>query len=134
MKVLFWLLLYIPGVCVGLTGLFSLVSETIEENRNVMIITSVFGAVTLAIAIVVGLVVCCIMSGNGSHDTILGPILGSSLAACGVALACFGVLGAFYSDWILAATAENMVGAPSGDNAVLYWSYFIAKRLPFFST
>lgn len=133
MKVLFWLLLYIPGVGVGLAGLFSLVAETIQSNHNVMVITAVFGAITLAVTVVVGLVVCCIMSGNGSRDTVLGPVLGSSLAACGVALACFGVLGAFYSDWVLAAIAENMVGTPSGDNSALYWSYFSAKRLPFFS-
>lgn len=133
-KVLFWLLLYIPGVSVGLAGLLSLVAETIHSNQKVLVITVVFGSATLALTIISGLVACCIMSGNGSSDTILGPILGSSLAACGVALGCFGVLGAFYSDWILGAIADNVWGAPSGDSTYLYWSYFIAKRLPLFSS
>ncbi len=104
-KILFWLLLYIPGVSAGMAGLLSLVAKTINTNHDVMIITAVFGSVTLAMAVVVGLFVCC-----------------------------FGVLGAFYSDWILAAIAKNMTGTPTTDNAVFYWVYFVAKRLPFFSS
>ena len=133
-KVLLWLLLYIPGIFVGLAGLFSLVAETIQSNPKVLLITAVFGSITLALVIGVGLLVCCVWSsGNASRDTVLEPVLGSGLAACGVALGCFGVLGALYSDWVLAAIAENMVGVPSGDNAPLYWTCFVAKRLPFVS-
>jgi hypothetical protein len=44
-----------------------------------------------------------------------------------------GILGAFYSDWVLAAIAGKLTGAPSSDNSALYWSYFAAKRLPSFS-
>jgi hypothetical protein len=128
-KVLFWLILYIPGVGAGLAGLLSLVGETIHSNHNVMIVTAVFGAVTLAAALLVGVLVCC-----GSNGRIIGSLIGSGVTSLFVILGCFGVLGAFYSDWILAAIAENMPGTPSSDNAALYWSYFVAKRLPFFSS
>lgn len=36
---------------------------------------------------------------------------------------------ALYSDWILAAIADDWTGVPDGNNAVLYWIYFAAKRL-----
>jgi hypothetical protein len=128
-KVLFWLILYIPGVVAGMAGLLSLVGETIHSNHDVLVVTSVFGAVTLAAALLVGLLVCC-----GSNGRIFQSLVGSGLTTLFVILGCFGVLGAFYSDWILAAIAENMSGMPSSDNAALYWSYFVAKRLPFFSS
>ncbi|TFK68122.1 hypothetical protein BDN72DRAFT_898396 [Pluteus cervinus] len=34
------------------------------------------------------------------------------------------------TDWVLAVLTMNLGGAPSGDNAAFYWTYFIAKRLP----
>jgi hypothetical protein len=133
-KVLFWLLLYIPGVAAGMAGLLSLVADTIATNHNVMVVTAVFGSITLFVAAVVGLIVCCVFADKASTGVIFGSFVGSSLSACLVALGCFGILGAFYSDWILASIAENMSGVPSSDNAALYWSYFVAKRLPFFSS
>ena len=45
----------------------------------------------------------------------------------------FGLFGAFYCDWILAAIARNWAGLPSNDIAVLFWVYFVAKRLPMLS-
>ena len=45
----------------------------------------------------------------------------------------FGLFGAFYCDWILAAVARNWAGLPSNDIAVLFWVYFVAKRLPMLS-
>lgn len=127
-KVLFWLFLYIPGVIAGMVGLLSLVAKTISTNHKVMIITAVFGAVALAAALLIGALVCFVA------DDMYGRIFGSGLTSLSVLLGCLGVLGAFYSDWILAAIAENMSGNPSADNAALYWSYFVAKRLPFFSS
>lgn len=45
----------------------------------------------------------------------------------------FGLFGAFYCDWILAALTNNWSGAPSNDIAALYWIYFVAKRFPMLS-
>ena len=48
----------------------------------------------------------------------------------GMTLLCVGYLSiALYSDWILAAIADNFAGVPDGNNAALYWTYFAAKRL-----
>jgi hypothetical protein len=44
-----------------------------------------------------------------------------------------GILFALYSDFAIGAIAGNMAGVPSSDNAVLYWGYFIIKRLPILS-
>jgi hypothetical protein len=44
-----------------------------------------------------------------------------------------GILAALYSDWVLAGLAGNLIGMPSSDNSLLYFGYFAAKRLPFFS-
>jgi hypothetical protein len=133
-KVLFWLLLYIPGVVGGLAGLFSLVGETIKTNQNVKTITGVFGGVTLLVALLVGLLVWLRISERGSSEGSLDPVFASGMMFLGVTIGCLAILGAFYSDWILAAIAENLSGFPSSDNAALYWSYFVAKRLPFFSS
>jgi hypothetical protein len=43
-----------------------------------------------------------------------------------------GAPTALWSDWVLAGLADNLIGVPSSDNAVLYFGYFAAKRLPFF--
>lgn len=136
-KVLFWLLLYVPGVGAGLVGLFSLVSETIRTNGTVKIVTGVFGGVTFLVTILVGLLIKSRISRKSADDASgaasLDPFA-SGMMFLGVCLGCLAVLGAFYSDWILAAIAENLSGVPSSDNAALYWSYFVAKRLPFFSS
>jgi hypothetical protein len=44
------------------------------------------------------------------------------------------MLAAFYSDMALGAMTNDLVGAPSDENKYLYWTYFIAKRIPFFSS
>jgi len=56
--------------------------------------------------------------------------LGGSFTLIGSVVAGVGIVGAWYNDWILAAIAENYSGLPSSDNAVLYWGYFIAKKIP----
>ena len=44
-----------------------------------------------------------------------------------------GIMASLYSDWALSAIAGNLAGIPSGDVSILYLSFFVAKRLPFFS-
>lgn len=43
-----------------------------------------------------------------------------------------GVLAALYSSWTITLLAGNLLGLPSWDNAVFYWTYFFAKRIPLF--
>jgi hypothetical protein len=64
-RVLWWTLLYVPGVVTGLTGLLSLVFQEINTNRAVEQITLVFGTVVLTVAIMIlGVVMWLSMTGN----------------------------------------------------------------------
>lgn len=119
-----WLVFYILGIAVGLVGLISIVVEAWPtRSKAIEIISEVFGtAVLLGIPI-----------GICFHTFISNALVG----ICG-AIGMIGILPAFYSDWILAAIAVqeggDWAGTPSSDYAPLYWAYFAAKRLPFFSS
>ncbi len=132
-KVLWWLLLYAPGVVAGLTGLLSLVMQEIRHNRDLQIITAVFGSIVAFLALLWLIIALCTVVGNSAEENKVqvGFIVTTTFLM--VAFSATGVLAAFYSDWVLGAMAENLAGVPSGDVAPLYWAYFIAKRLPFFS-
>ena len=63
----------------------------------------------------------------------VGPGL---IGAFVVSIIVFYVGAVIYSDWALAVIAHNIVGVPDGNNAkiaVIYWTYFAAKRLPMLS-
>jgi hypothetical protein len=98
----------------------------------VEVITGVFAGFTFAMEILFGLRFWIPGPGKESTWGLLQPMFTSTLAFGAVPLGCLGVLVAFYSDWILVAIAENLSGSPSSDNAVVFWIYFAAKRLPFF--
>ena len=90
------------------------------------IITGAFVVAIGGLALLGALVTCCTYSKDGAGWY-------ASLASIGAG----GVLAALYCDWILAAIevqgGGNWRGYPSGDIAAIYWSYFVAKRLPFFA-
>jgi hypothetical protein len=144
-KVLWWLLLYVPGVVAGLSGLLSLVFKEIGKNAHVKIITEVFGAVIAfpaGLMLIFGIIGMCSQCCGGRTEKEVNNSsmenLGKSTVAVGimvflVACSATSILAALYSDWVLGAIAGNLVGLPSGDVAPLYWGYILAKRLPFFS-
>ncbi|KAK0744629.1 hypothetical protein B0T21DRAFT_281722 [Apiosordaria backusii] len=129
-RVWYWVPLYVLGVAVGFVGIMNIVSKHIMGNQQLRIITGVFGGVVLLIVLAVVVLSWLMMSGSGGCVGIVGI---SCLAATGVAVFALSVLFAFYTDWVLAALAEDLVGIPSQDNAVFYWTYFAAKRLPMVS-
>ncbi|KAE8447825.1 hypothetical protein EG329_010054 [Mollisiaceae sp. DMI_Dod_QoI] len=143
-KVLWWLLLYVPGVVAGLSGLLSLVFKEIGQNAHVRIITEVFGAVIAlpaGLMLLVGIIGMCRQCCGSRKEEMNNSSmenLGKNTVAIGimvflVAGVATSVLAALYSDWVLGAIAGNLVGLPSGDVAPLYWGYILAKRLPFLS-
>ncbi|KAN0089717.1 hypothetical protein V8E51_019977 [Hyaloscypha variabilis] len=145
-RVLWWLLLYIPGVGAGMSGLMSLVFKEIGHNYHVKIITIVFGAVTgfpVCLMLILGIYQICSQccgsrrkemgAHNSSTESLGKSTVTYTIMVFLVAASATSVLSALYSDWILGAIAGNLVGWPSGDIAPLYWGYIIAKRLPFFS-
>jgi hypothetical protein len=121
----YWLIFYACGVITGFTGLVSLVIQS-WETQSVVLITEIFGGIAGFIAVICVFVSCSMYidgqefseSGYSYIQTVGGWV---------------GILSALYCDWILGAIADNMIGAPSSDVAVLYWIYFVAKRLPLFS-
>jgi hypothetical protein len=141
-----WLTLYCLGTVVGMVGLISIVIQTFALSKNIRIVTYTFGGVVLGISILIGLLACCCLGtrrktdykalGDGAKNSTdkvwSGLILGGG-SAFTAAIALFEVLAALYSDMILAAIANNWSGAPTDDNQYFYWTYFTAKRLPFFS-
>ncbi|KAK4642884.1 hypothetical protein QC761_401365 [Podospora bellae-mahoneyi] len=129
-RVWYWVPLYVLGVVVGFVGIMNIVSKHIMGNQQLRIITGVFGGVVLLMVMVVIVLSWLMMSGSGGCVGIVGV---GCLAATGVAVFMLSVLFAFYTDWVLAALAEDLVGTPSRDNAVFYWTYFAAKRLPMVS-
>jgi hypothetical protein len=129
-QALFWTLLYIPGVIVGLAELISLVIQEIRHNPTVERITLVFGTVVATLAVLSLIAVIIISDSDGGLVRVIGW---SSVGFLFGAATTIGILGPLYSDWILGAIAQNLAGTPSSDNALLYWCYFVAKRLPFFS-
>ncbi len=132
-----WLIVYGLGTIVGLAGLLSLVGETIRSNHDVQIITYVFGGLILFMTL-------CGFLGIflGTRESVRGESVKKRIGEAGlsaflsgiVGLIFVGMLAAFYSDWILGAIAHRgWSGAPTGDSIWLYWSYFVAKRLPLVS-
>ncbi|KAK3942814.1 hypothetical protein QBC46DRAFT_378898 [Diplogelasinospora grovesii] len=124
-----WAAFYFLGAIIGFVGVMNIVGKNMATSKDLRIVTGVFGGLVLAIVILVFLVICLVMDDSG----LLGKIGIGCLTGSGVAVFVLTVLFAFYTDWVLAALAEDMVGYPSSENAVFYWSYFAAKRLPMFS-
>lgn len=110
---------YAAGMITGMVGLLSLVWEW-RHDRQVVEISAIFFAITGAVILVclIMLICCCFRSWKSNLKIVMG-ILFTGILVC-----------ALYSDWILGIIAGNLVGAPSGDQSVLYWAYFAAKRLP----
>ncbi|KAF8248848.1 hypothetical protein K440DRAFT_507730, partial [Wilcoxina mikolae CBS 423.85] len=114
---LWWLVVYVFGTIVGLVGLISLVIHA-WGDPVIVLCSKIFGGIAAGVVGLTFLVCLCT------------EFSGFALAACIVAL---GALSALYSDWVLAGLAGNLIGVPSSDNTILYFAYFAAKRLPFFS-
>lgn len=147
-----WLCAYITGTVVGMVGLLSLVAQLFHEQVSIRVVTGVFASLALfpfivstASALIFVLIRLWFYIRYFVHvdDTIgnyewkfrrnLG-LLEITLVSLTTTPFLFGLLCAFYCDWILAAIAGNWAGLPSSDIAVLYWIYFAAKRLPMLST
>lgn len=120
-----WLAPYMIGVVIGLTGLISLVIRYWGEPQ-VQTVTITFAGLA-ATLLIVGYLVEIIFDEGMSLQKRL---------AFGVALfiptafALLGFFGVLYSDWALGVMTGNLIGMPGTANPVLFWTYFVAKRVP----
>lgn len=129
--ILWWTVVYRLGALVGLVGLLDIVNDDMEGNARLKIITGSFGAVVLVMIMVVAPIIWLMMLREGLS---VGRKVGVSFVSVAfVAGFAMTLLFAFYSDWDLGALAGDLDSRPSPDNAVFYWLYFVAKRLPMFS-
>jgi hypothetical protein len=136
-----WLVVYALGTVVGLVGVINLAIEVFTHIPNVQLITKVFGAVAgTPLLGVLAFYAGAVLFKYGSYYLRFDHELdwSSSFWHSGLLLTFwgvvwFGALGIMYCDWVLAAIAGNWWGIPSGEIALLYWTYFMFKRLPMLS-
>ncbi|KAF8653569.1 hypothetical protein AX16_003879 [Volvariella volvacea WC 439] len=125
-----WIVVYIPGMITGMTGLMSLVVQN-WEDRGVYKLTIGFYTI-VGFGLVFGLLVG-IIAALADESSATVNILASGAGSLTMGTIYFTVLAAFYSDWALGMMTDNIVGTPSSDTASFYWTYWIAKRLPMLS-
>ncbi|KAK0627467.1 hypothetical protein B0T14DRAFT_474270 [Immersiella caudata] len=139
-----WCIPYSLGAIVGAVGILALVKNNISSNHQLQIITGVFGGVGLVLVLAdVGIYWLAsrrsgqdelrYYGGDSEIGKLVAKAANSILVLVGASLFVGTLLFAFYSDWALAALAGDIVGRPTRDNAVYYWLYFAAKRLPMLS-
>ena len=137
LSLLWWLSLYGLGTIVGLTGLFSVVRQTYTSNHLVRLISAIFLGVAIgpsALYVVIVILVKVVRKPNQNHPKFgFGNTLAHTAVIAMILILWVGMLAAFYSDWVLGAITKNMVGTPSISNRMIYWTYFVAKRIPLFS-
>jgi hypothetical protein len=102
---------------VGGVGIFKITHDTFAYNADVRIITYVLLGL-VGIIMIISIFMAC-KEGSGSI-VVLG--LGISV-----------LLFMLYADWILAAIVANWAGVPDEEHKALYWTYWVAKRLPMLS-
>jgi hypothetical protein len=116
----FWIEIYAIGIIVCFVGLFSLVSKSWDDPR-----IQTFTFVWIALVLMSIPLACLILNISSFRASLPLYFVASSIA--------MGVTGALYSDWVVAAIASSYSGVPDGNNLVLYWMYFAAKRFPLLS-
>jgi hypothetical protein len=111
----------------GMSGLMNLVKHN-EGHKGVVTITCGFYLIVgLGLLFFVG-GTCGALCPGGGKDSLEAAGL-----CLGIAFVAFSALSVFYSDWVLGMMTTNLVGLPSSDSSVFYWTYFISKRLPMLS-
>lgn len=132
-KTAWWILLYVPGMFAGISGLMSLVVQHLD-NVGVLKLTIAFYSIIGigALIILIGMFRGAFRKAK-SKDVDGEEVLLWGMGGFGLSFTLFTILAAFYGDWALGMLVHNLIGLPSGDNSGLYWSYWLAKRFPMFS-
>jgi hypothetical protein len=123
-----WLILYVAGTIVGLVGVIILVREAWADIADVRIISYVFVAVFGCIMIIIFFVSFekVTVTGGGKR---WGWFMFPPAAAFSIVV----FTAVFYSDLILGAVSGNLAGVPNSEASVIYWLYFVFKRVPLFT-
>jgi hypothetical protein len=108
------------GTTISFVGFTSLIKQHWNSNHKLHVFTFIFVPISVILSISI------IMSGAGLRvkDSNFMVIL----------FVMYTLFPAMYGDWVLGIMADNLLGTPSGDSAILYWPYFILKRLTMLSS
>jgi len=101
--------LYPIGIVLGLIGQIALVKDNWHLDKSVRTITYVFIA-----------------------PAVIGTYVVQGLGEA-VSFYWNSLVAAMWADWVIGAMAHNLIGAPTGEEATLYWIYFAAERLTMFA-
>ncbi|KAF2664603.1 hypothetical protein BT63DRAFT_93599 [Microthyrium microscopicum] len=142
LSLLWWLFLYFLGTIVGLVGLFPIISASYAHKPQVREVTNIFIGIGVGptVLYVLGVVLWKLLerpkpnaSGMKVDKAKVAEGVMHTTVAVTILVIWAGMLAAFYSDWVLGAIAGDLAGRPSAANKPIYWTYFLAKRIPFFS-
>ncbi|KAH6910728.1 hypothetical protein BKA70DRAFT_92241 [Coprinopsis sp. MPI-PUGE-AT-0042] len=132
--IVWWIILYIPSMLAGVAGLMALVVRLkAASHPGVRGLTAGFYTIVgVGVLSVVAGIAFLILRRDSLGD---GAARAKKLVIGGLVwvVVSFSVLAVFYSDWVLGVMTKNLTGLPSADNSALFWTYWIAKRLPMFS-
>lgn len=109
-----------PLMIIGLVGLGSVISAVAFYPPVYHPLTKLIAGFFVTIGILVLFSLLQISIGSTKVFAITGLFVIVSLTT-------------FFGDWALGLILDNMSGAPSHDNAAVYWTYFVAKRLTLLS-
>jgi hypothetical protein len=128
-----WLFFYFLGSIVGFTGVMDLVKNHLADPNmgQLRTVTYVFVGVSGGLTLL-ALVFACLGTCSSGSSAFSNMVAVSGLTLL-FSLIVLTVLFAFYTDWVLATLDGDILGYPSSDNAVFYWAYFAAKRVPMLS-
>ncbi|KAK0646959.1 hypothetical protein B0T16DRAFT_458834 [Cercophora newfieldiana] len=113
------------GCIIGVVGLQSLVRE-IWDYAHIRYLCYGFGGAAGFLVVIILIVRFLLVRYKDMRSDRLGGMFASILIT-------LGFLALFWSDWVLAFIKQDATGVPDGNNAVIGWFYFVAKRLTMFS-
>lgn len=105
------------GCIIGVVGLHSLVRETWDHAHIRYLCYAFGGSAGVSVVLIV----------------LLRWLLNRRVPWIALILLSLGFLSLFWSDWVLAFIKQDVKGVPDGNNAVIGWFYFVAKRLTMLS-
>jgi hypothetical protein len=128
---LWWLTLYLLGTITGMVGLVALIITSFRHNKDVRSLTYGFGIAVIILSITTAAYWYKRHweASRGGYTGLASAYMDTFGSFFLALAAAFGFFAALYSDLVLGAIAGNWGGFPSEDNSVLYWAWFVTKRI-----
>jgi len=112
---------------IGVVGLQSLVDQTWRHDHIRLLCFGFGGVAGLSVVFIIFLQWLLVETRSVSSNDAFGKTAAMVLIA-------LGFVALLWSDWVLALIKQQVSGVPDGNNALIGWLYFVAKRLTMLST